>query len=252
MKATQAPEKFLSLILLFSQSAYGLVGGSDASADNAPFTAAVISSGIFGDSYICAGSLIGPKTVLTTAGCADGSSVSSLKVRLGSLEHATGGKLQQVTKIIKHPNYNTNTRDSDFALLHLTDSVTDIKPVTIAEQATLTGAPVSLYGWGSTGKLSNENPQALQQLDTTFISSEDCNPLWADVNPVTSNMNCDAAPEKQQGSCDHDQGGPVVNESGELVGLMGYYDYCQPESDGRPDVNNDPLSVADWIALNTI
>ena len=252
MKIANALGNSLCFLLLSALPVSAIVGGSDASANNAPFTVAVISSGIFGDTYICAGSLIGPKTVLTTAGCVDGSSTSSLKVRVGSLEHAAGGTLNQVTKIIKNPNYNTNTRDSDFAILRLTHSITDIMPVAISEEATLTGASVSLYGWGLTEKLLDETPRVLQRLETTFISAEDCDPKWSDVNPVTYNMNCDAAPEKQQGSCNHDQGGPVVSESGHLVGLMGYYDYCEPQSDGRPEVNNDPRSVSDWIAVNTI
>jgi secreted trypsin-like serine protease len=238
------------LVLLIAQSVSALVGGSDASKDDAPFTVAIISSTWFGDSYICAGSLLGPKTVLTTAGCVGGSSASSLKIRAGSLEHAAGGKVNQVTKVIKHPNYNTNTHDSDFAILHLTNPVTDVKPVVVYDQPTLSGAPVSLYGWGSTGKLLNEGTQRLQRLDTIFISADDCNPMWSDINPVTHNMNCDAAPEKFQGSCSRDHGGPVVRESGELVGIMGYYDYCEPHSDGRPDVNNDPRSALDWIVQN--
>ncbi|KAJ5174517.1 trypsin-like cysteine/serine peptidase domain-containing protein [Penicillium canariense] len=151
-----------------------------------------------------------------------------------------------------HPNYNSNTRDSDYAVLHLTQSIINIKSVAIAEKATVTGESVSLYGWGVTSKLLDENSRTLQQLQTTFISASDCFQAWSDVSPVTANMNCDAAPEKSQGSCDHDQGGPVVNDSGELVGIIGYYNYCQPQSNGRPDVNNDPLSASDWIASNTI
>ncbi|OGM48840.1 hypothetical protein ABOM_003016 [Aspergillus bombycis] len=233
MKPTKALGRLLFFTSIIASPVNAIVGGSEASPDSAPFTVAVISSTFFGDTYICAGSLISPKTVLTTAGCVSGSSASSLKIRVGSLEHATGGKLNQVTKVIKHPNYNTNTQDGDFAVLHLT-------------------GPVTLYGWGKTDKLSDKNPRTLQQLQTTFISADDCNKLWSDINPVTLNMNCDAAPEKEQGSCSQDQGGPVVNESGELVGIIGYYNYCQPSSNGRPDVNNDPLSADDWIAQNTI
>ncbi|KAJ6133949.1 trypsin-like cysteine/serine peptidase domain-containing protein [Penicillium sp. IBT 18751x] len=252
MKLIKAPGNLLCSILMVAHSASAIVGGSDASAGDAPFTVAIISSGIFGDAYICAGSLISSKSILTTAGCVDGSSASSLKARIGSLEHVAGGKLNQVVKVIKHPNYNTNTQDFDYAVLHLMNAVTDIKPAVIAEKAALTGAPIKLYGWGSTAKLLDEKPRALQQLDTTFISADDCESAWSDVNPVTLRMNCDAAPEKDQGSCNGDQGGPVVNESGELVGIMGYYDYCEPHSNGRPDVNNDPMAAIDWIDLNTI
>lgn len=173
-------------------------------------------------------------------------------MRVGSLDHAAGGTVHQVTKINMHPDYNTNTKDSDYAILHLTYPVTDIIPVAITERGMATGEPVSLYGWGTTGKLSNEYPRTLQQLQTTFISSSDCEQGWSDVNPVTATMNSDAAPEKNQGSCSHDQGGPVVNEPGELLGIIGYYDYCEQHSNGRPDVNNDPLSASGWIVQNTI
>lgn len=78
-----------------------IVGGRDALKNDALFMIAVISSDWFGDSYICAGSLIGPKTILTTAGCFDGSSASSLKVRVGSLKHAMDGKFNQATKILR-------------------------------------------------------------------------------------------------------------------------------------------------------
>ncbi|KAJ5117593.1 trypsin-like cysteine/serine peptidase domain-containing protein [Penicillium atrosanguineum] len=249
MKTAHALGNSLYFLLMSALPVSALVGGSDASATNAPFTVAVLESTLFGNSYICAGSLIGPKTVLTTAGCVDGSSAISLKVRVGSLELATGGRLNYVTKIMKHPSYSSGTRDHDFAILHLTDPVTDIMPVAISKEATLTGAPVGLYGWGQTGKLLNENPRVLQRLETTFISAEVCEPKWSDITQVTRNMNCDAAPEKQQGSCKRDQGGPVVSESGHLVGIMGYYDYCEPQSEGRPDINNDPQSVSGWIAL---
>ncbi|KAE8403251.1 trypsin-like cysteine/serine peptidase domain-containing protein [Aspergillus pseudonomiae] len=252
MKPMRSVGRLLFFISFIALPVNAIIGGSDASPDSAPFAVALISSTLFGDTYLCAGSLISPKTVLTTAGCVDGSSASSLKIRVGSLEHATGGKLNQVIKVIKHPNYNTNTRDSDFAVLHLTSSVTDIEPVAIAKQSTLTGAPVTLYGWGKTDKLSNKNPRTLQQLQTTFISFDDCDKPWSDLYLLTHNMNCDAAPETKQGSCSQDQGGPVVDESGELVGIIGHYNYCEPSSNGRPDVNNDALSANSWIAQNTI
>ncbi|KAE8371401.1 trypsin-like cysteine/serine peptidase domain-containing protein [Aspergillus bertholletiae] len=247
MKSLQVLGNLLGVAFLMTQPVNAIVGGSDASANDAPFTVAIISSGWLGSSHICAGSLIGPKTVITTAQCVDGSSASSLKVRVGSLEHGTGGKLNQVTSVIKHPNYNTNTLDYDYGILWLTNAVTDIDPVKIATESPLTGTPVSLYGWGQTGKLLKENSRTLQRLDTTYISSSDCRSAWSDINPVTGRMNCDAAPEKQQGSCAHDQGGPVVSEAGELVGIMGHYDYCDPSSNGRPDVNNDPVVVTSWI-----
>lgn len=154
-------------------------------------------------------------------------------------------------KVIGHPSYTTSTKDSDFGIIHLTDAVTDILPAVIAKEATESGTPVSLYGWGrieKQGKLLN----SLQRLDTTFISAADCAPMWDGVKSITRYMNCDSAPEKNQGSCNGDHGGPIVNEYNELVGTMGVYDYCAAESEGRPEINNDVSEVIDWIDLNTI
>ncbi|KAJ5319819.1 hypothetical protein PENANT_c026G03216 [Penicillium antarcticum] len=252
MKPTQGFSNLLCLASLIAQPVNAIVGGSDVSAGDAPFAAAIISSTNFGNTYICGGSLISSKTVLTSAYCVDGSSASSLRARVGSLEHASGGKVNQVIKVIKHPNYNTNTRDFDYAILHLQDAVPDITPALIANEKTESGAPLTLYGWGSTDKDSEKIPNKLQQLGTTYITSGDCNSMWSDTIAVTYNMNCDAAPEKGRGSCTKDQGGAVVNELGEIIGVMGQYNYCDKASNGRPDINSDTLPAKDWIDQNTI
>ena len=49
-----------------------IVGGTPATADRAPWQISLVSSGWFGDSHICGGSLIGTRTVLTAAHCCDG------------------------------------------------------------------------------------------------------------------------------------------------------------------------------------
>ena len=93
---------------------------------------------------------------------------------------------------------------------------------------------------------------SLQQLETTFVSNDKCAALWTGAAPLSQFVNCDAAPGREGGSCGGDQGGPVVNEAGELVGVMGFYNYCEEHSGGGPDVNGDPLSVLGWIEQNTI
>ena len=49
-----------------------VVGGVNAQDGQAPWQISLVSSGWFGDSHICGGSLIGAKTVLTAAHCCDG------------------------------------------------------------------------------------------------------------------------------------------------------------------------------------
>ncbi|KAL4907674.1 trypsin-like cysteine/serine peptidase domain-containing protein [Aspergillus multicolor] len=248
------PTTFLTQLLpslLFSSPANALVGGSPAPSDAAPYAAAILSSGWFGDNYICTGSLIAPRTILTSAECVHGSSASSLKVRTGSANRSSGGKVIQVVQVIMHPNYNTNTHSFNVAVLRLQDKVADIEPVLIASESAVSGTPVTLYGWGKTDKaiLDLVYPESLQTLETAAISAADCVSFYDDLNPVSKEMMCDAAPQKEQGSCEGDQGGPIVNEAGELVGMMGHYGYCN--ADGRPDQNMDPVPLGDWIASNS-
>ncbi|KAJ5353612.1 trypsin-like cysteine/serine peptidase domain-containing protein [Penicillium brevicompactum] len=252
MKATQLLSNILCIASLTAQPVSAIVGGTAASADSAPFTVSIITKTWTGNTHSCGGSLISAKTVLTSAYCVDGSSASGLAVRVGSLERSSGGRVEQVKEVFLHPQYSSNSQDNDYAIIHLQNSVTDILPALISKEEPVSGAPLTLYGWGKTDKASQEDSKTLQQLHTTFINQSDCNELWSDTIVVTSDKNCDAAPEKNQGSCYRDQGGPVVNEFGEIVGLIGKYNYCQEDSNGRPDINAATIDEIQWIDDNTV
>jgi hypothetical protein len=53
-------------------------------------------------------------------------------------------------------------------------------------------------------------------------------------------MNCDLAEEHQR-----DQAGPAANQFGELFEIMDNHDLCTGKVNGRQDINNDSLAVAD-------
>ena len=77
---------------MITQSVIAIVERSDISANNTPFTVTVLGKNLFSDLYFCTGALIGPKNILTTAGCIVGSSAHFLKIRIESLEHTADGK----------------------------------------------------------------------------------------------------------------------------------------------------------------
>lgn len=64
-------------------------------------------------------------------------------------------------------------------------------------------------------------------------------------------MNYNLADENQ-GSYTGNQEGPAINQSGELIGIMGNHDLCAGKVNGRSDLNNDRLAVADWTSANSI
>lgn len=231
-----------------------IILGRDAKPHEVPSIASVISSGWFGDSHICGAIIVSSRTCLTSAACCDGSSASSLKVRVGSNDRNTGGSKLQVTQVIKHPNWNTNTIDSNYCLLRTTGIPIQKGLVEIAPLPSMdTPAdhdPVMVSGWGKTDKASDTLPAQLQTNSFSIVEKGRCNSIWADVNPVTHQMLCfePAAPEKTSSICDGDMGGPVLRASdGAVLGVISHAEKC---SSVRPNIAADVTSALSWIQEN--
>lgn len=60
--------------------------------------------------------------------------VDGLQVRVGSSEHAKGGQMIYVSRVINHPKYIARTTDFDFSLLQLAEILSftsKIQPITL-------------------------------------------------------------------------------------------------------------------------
>ena len=76
-------------------------------------------------------------------------------MRVGSADYTKRGTVVRVTNIKKHPNWNTNTLNADYAILHLLDDVVGLHDglVTTAllpetDPAETSGLSVRVAGWG--------------------------------------------------------------------------------------------------------
>ena len=117
---------YVSLGLLFSGIVSAIINGTDSSY---AFAAAIFQPALQGYStpFICTGALVSSHAVLTLAECVHGLGPSEMFVRLGQAPDSYVNRT--ISKVTFHPHFSISTLEGDVAVLHLKDSVEDIKPV---------------------------------------------------------------------------------------------------------------------------
>lgn len=184
-----------------------VVGGTDAEAGFAPHQIALERS----NSFICGGSLITPRTVLSAAHCVYGyeNSPSNFRIRYATNDRTSGPTIT-VSKVVRHPSYSSNTIDYDVTLLILAQEFTpsaNAKVVALADVDPAAGSVASLTGWG---RLSGGGtlPTKLQKATLGIITRQDCQSRWGSVNTITERMLC--AHDPKMSACNGDSGGPLL------------------------------------------
>jgi len=223
-----------------------------------PASPYLVSLANSGDSHICGGTLIGAHTVLTAAHCTDGLAASDLKIKYGGTDRTTLPVSIPVTEIIQHPAYNPSTSDSDFALLHLSEAVTqpDGAPMTnyahLSTQSPPTGLDIILSGWGLVQSDTDALPTQLYTATLSSLEAAACNEKWADVKQISPTMAC--AESMSKSFCRGDDGGPAMDGIGAVIyGVMSWSaDGCPADTTVRPNVYSEVSSVRDWIVQNTV
>eukprot|EP00794_Sanderia_malayensis_P003988 gene3988-4539_t len=108
-----------------------VVGGTDAEPNDWPWQAMLTSNG----KYYCGGTLIAKQWVVTAGHCLRGKTADQLGVVLGEhIRDKVEGPEQsfKVTQIVRHPDYDPSTKDSDIALLRLDKEAQLNKQVSLA------------------------------------------------------------------------------------------------------------------------
>jgi secreted trypsin-like serine protease len=206
-----------------------IVGGTQAPAGKWPFQVALVTSSV-SDNYqaqFCGATLVKKNYILTAAHCITNDAggvvaASSLKVLVGTQDLGSGGKRYTVSKIYRHPSYNSSTYDYDVAVLKLSTSVTSITPVTLikpSQESTLAAVGDQSYviGWGNTVSSGTASyPTKLRQVKIPILSRTKCNQESSYNGALTSRMICAGTFAGGKDSCQGDSGGPLIvaNASG--------------------------------------
>ncbi|KAG5897942.1 hypothetical protein JTB14_014055 [Gonioctena quinquepunctata] len=196
----------------------GVSGGGEVTAHSAPYQVAVVTS-VWTDSpidpevtkNICAGSIIGPKVILTVASCLEGSDI--ITVIEGIHDFTQEESTRMTTTVMRtsiHPEYNSSTRKNDIALLFTQNpsplnEVSNIIGLAPATIGSLAGEEALLTGWGETNGV-RKYKQTLQGAVVQIISNEVCQKIIDDVEETDL---CTSG-ENGVGACDIDVGSPLV------------------------------------------
>ena len=222
-------------------SAEKIVGGVQAVKGEFPFLVSLRSS--YG-SHFCGGSLIKKNWVLTAAHCVEGGYLKGVTIGLHNQSDTAGVEKFTVLQIVKHPGWNTNTMENDFALVKLSADST-FAPIALNANEVASKVNFVTAGWGTTSEGGGVS-KILMKVTVPFVTKEACTAAYPDG--ITDSMLCAGYPEGGKDSCQGDSGGPLMLGEGAsrvLAGVVSWGEGCaRPNKYGVYSKVNIAL---DWI-----
>ncbi|CAK1583076.1 unnamed protein product [Parnassius mnemosyne] len=257
--ALPTPKDDFSSFFIHTDPNARIVGGSPAAEDSVPYMVAM-SSGRTVKSFICGGSLISTRHVLTAAHCIGavyslGSLSSSLRVTVGTNRWNKGGASYSVSRNITHPNYLVSTIKNDVGVLVVSSDVAlsnTVQPVPLSSDYIGEGVSAKAAGWGrvrQNGALSS----VLLELFVTTISGQRCqedvarrgSELNMRVPPVEPHIELCVFHSAGHGMCNGDSGSALVHaDNGQQIGIVSWGLPC---ARGAPDMFVRVSAYRDWI-----
>ena len=201
-----------------------IIGGSEVDSHSIPWQVGINRGG---NGYACGGTLLSSKHVLSAAHCTCKKDtwpnrpvkctewLEPSEINVVVAEHYqyedSDGTGHEISKYNNHPNYDYNTDDYDFSMLHLTE------PVNLGDQAIqaclpdlrfsgdkLVGKLLTVSGWGRIDAWGY--PDELHSVDVPVMSQDDCKRAYGSGR-ITDAMICAGYENGGKDACQADSGG---------------------------------------------
>lgn len=211
----------LALVLPSSSSKTRIVGGKETTISEVPYLVYLRQNGYF----ICGGSLISSRAVLSAAHCVYGSQPEGFTV------HAGASRLDQEAPVVRNvvmfhtsPSYSATNFDMDVALLQLQEVVV-LTPGKVATISPCRNPPegnayARISGWGVTRENNREPAEQVRTTMVRVLPGAECKISYSGYGQLSDSMLC-AAVRGLRDSCSGDSGGPLVYR-GQVCGIVSW------------------------------
>lgn len=227
-----------------------IVGGEVAAPHSLPYQALVMNFSPDKEGFfLCGGTIIDKKWILTAAHCVDDTTAERVKVRVGVHNRTTDpaeGQLIGVKALHNHPDFVRVDGGFDIALLELDADITDANaqparlPTADLDQVLTTErSPVVISGWGRVTAGSDGETSPVLRKNVIPVSTTPC-------FRAPGNTLCGLPQKTPQDSCKGDSGGPLSSNDQGYTYVLGVVSYGPKLCSGN-GVYTRVSQYLDWI-----